>query len=182
MTWRRGRRNLQSFALQLHVLGKNVITLITFSMCVTPVAVHCANDFNQITCCRDSACRLWGVRKNVNLPLHGFFFLFSSPHPPALLAPGLACLAVRWCSSDTDSQLWGWNWNFPQVSSTGTVDDVHFPLQHDAGTVRLVCLLIKLYLLPSMLVFEKWNNVLSRKQLGLSAVTRFLQDSYCKKR
>lgn len=83
VTWRRGRRNLQSFALQLHVLGKNVITLITFSMCVTPVAVHCANDFNQITCCRNSACRLWGVRKNVNLPLRGFFFpLFLSPPPP----------------------------------------------------------------------------------------------------
>lgn len=95
-----GRRNLQSFALQLHVLGKNVITLITFSMCVTPVAVHCANDFNQITCCRDSACRLWGVRKNVNLPLRGFFFLFSSPHPPRLASPWpcmLGCaLVLKW--------------------------------------------------------------------------------------
>lgn len=38
-------------------LEKNVITLITFSMCVTPVAVHCANDFNQITCFRDLACQ-----------------------------------------------------------------------------------------------------------------------------
>lgn len=57
-TRRRGKRNLQSFALQLRVLGKSVITLITFVVFVTPVALRCANDSNQIMCSRDSACQL----------------------------------------------------------------------------------------------------------------------------
>lgn len=34
---------------------------------------------------------------------------------------------------------------------------------------------IKLYLLFSMLVFEKLSNILSRKRSGLSGVTRFFK-------
>lgn len=128
VTWRRRRGNLQSFALQLHVLGKNVITLITFSVCVTPVAVHCANDFHQITCFRDLACRLWGVRKKVNLPFHAFFPSFSLSPLASPWACILGCALVLW--SHWQPAL-GWNWSFPQASSTGTVNGVHFPLQHE---------------------------------------------------
>lgn len=71
VTWRRRRGNLQSFALQLHVLGKNVITLITFSVCVTPVANHMLQGFSLST--------LRG-KKESKFTLSCFFpFFFSFP-------------------------------------------------------------------------------------------------------
>lgn len=133
-TRRRGKRNLQSFALQLRALGKSVITLITFVVFVTPVALRCANDSNQTMCSRGSACQLWGARKNLHLCASFFFKLFYIFRPPRYV---LGCAVLLWCSSPTDSHMWGWNWSW-----TGTLDDAHFPLQHGAGTVWRVWLLL----------------------------------------
>lgn len=141
-------------------------------MCVTTVAVHCTNDFNQITCFRDLACQLWGVRKNINLPLYAFFSFFSSfplasPWP---CMPGCALVLESHWQPALRMEL-----KFPPGQLNRNRGCCSFSLQHEAGTLGLVCLLIKLYLLFSMLVFEKLSNILSRKRSGLSGVTRFFK-------